>query len=143
LKKPNISILSDEFLAEVQHLPQRNLAVKLLQKNGFSPTTFIQLRHLLPLPRAKEYKNPVEEISRPARSFAEMLEATIRRYQTAPSKLRKNLDTSWDSSASGWTLQTNANLATPTWGNYLGTIVNNSVTNSPPKGNLFFRLKNP
>ena len=34
LKKPDISILSDEFLAEVQHLPQRNLAVELLQKNG-------------------------------------------------------------------------------------------------------------
>ena len=50
---------------------------------------------------------------------------------------------SWDSSVTGWTLQTNANLATPTWGNYLGTIVNNSVTNAPPKGNLFFRLKNP
>jgi type I restriction enzyme R subunit len=32
LKKPDISILFDEFLAEVQHLPQRDLAVKLLQK---------------------------------------------------------------------------------------------------------------
>ena len=31
LKKPDISILSDEFLAEVKHLPQRNLAVELLQ----------------------------------------------------------------------------------------------------------------
>jgi hypothetical protein len=48
---------------------------------------------------------------------------------------------SWDATITGWTLQTNANLATPTWGNYLGTIVNNSVTNAPPKGNLFFRLK--
>ena len=48
---------------------------------------------------------------------------------------------SWSPSVTGWTLQTNANLATPAWGNYLGTIVNNSVTNSPPKGNLFFRLK--
>ena len=35
----------------------------------------------------------------------------------------------------------NANLATPTWGNYIGPVVNNSVTNAPPKGNLFFRLK--
>src|SRR5690606_1813893 len=32
LKKPDISILSDEFLAEVRGLPQRNLAVELLQK---------------------------------------------------------------------------------------------------------------
>ena len=32
LDKPDISILSDEFLAEVQGIPQRNLAVELLQK---------------------------------------------------------------------------------------------------------------
>jgi len=50
---------------------------------------------------------------------------------------------SWDASVTGWTLQTNANLATPTWGNYLGPVVNNRMTNSPPKGNLFFRLSNP
>jgi hypothetical protein len=50
---------------------------------------------------------------------------------------------SWSPSVTGWTLQTNANLATPTWGNYISAIVNNSVTNAPPKGNLFFRLANP
>jgi hypothetical protein len=48
---------------------------------------------------------------------------------------------SWSPSVTGWTLQTNVNLATPTWGNYLGPVVNNSVTNAPPKGNLFYRLK--
>jgi hypothetical protein len=48
---------------------------------------------------------------------------------------------SWDSSITGWTLQTNANLTTPTWGNFLGNVVNNSVTNSPSQGNVFFRLK--
>ncbi len=32
LKKPDISILSDEFLAEVRDMPQRNLAVELLRK---------------------------------------------------------------------------------------------------------------
>ena len=32
LKKPDISILSDEFLAEVRGMPQKNLAVELLQK---------------------------------------------------------------------------------------------------------------
>ena len=47
----------------------------------------------------------------------------------------------WSPSVTGWTLQTNVNLATPTWGNYLGTVVNNSVTNAPPPMNLFFRLK--
>jgi hypothetical protein len=48
---------------------------------------------------------------------------------------------SWSPSATGWTLQTNVNLATGTWGNYLGAIVNNSFTNPPTVGNLFFRLK--
>ena len=48
---------------------------------------------------------------------------------------------SWPPSVTGWTLQTNINLANGAWGNYLGGVVNNSVTNSPPKGNLFFRLK--
>jgi hypothetical protein len=47
---------------------------------------------------------------------------------------------SWSPSATGWTLQTNNNLATGTWGNYTGTVVNNSVTNAPPTGTLFFRL---
>jgi hypothetical protein len=50
---------------------------------------------------------------------------------------------SWSPSATGWTLQTNNSLATGSWGNYLGAVVNNSVTNSPPTGNLFFRLTHP
>jgi type I restriction enzyme R subunit len=64
LKKPDISILSDEFLAEVQHLPQRNLAVELLQK---------LINNELKI-RSKKYLVQ-------SRSFAEMLEATIRKYQ--------------------------------------------------------------
>jgi type I restriction enzyme R subunit len=32
LEKPDISILSDEFLADVQYLPQRNLTFELLKK---------------------------------------------------------------------------------------------------------------
>ncbi len=32
LGKPDISILSDEFLAEVRGMPQRNLAVEVLRK---------------------------------------------------------------------------------------------------------------
>jgi hypothetical protein len=48
---------------------------------------------------------------------------------------------SWSPTASGWTLQTNANLATPTWGNYAGSVLNNSITNAPPNLNVFFRLK--
>ena len=64
LEKPDISILSDEFLAEVQGMPQRNLAVELLQK---------LLKGELAIRRCK---NIVQ-----ARSFAEMLEQTLRRYQ--------------------------------------------------------------
>jgi type I restriction enzyme R subunit len=64
LEKPDISILSDEFLAEVRDMPQRNLAVELLQK---------LLKGEL---KTRRRKNVVQ-----ARSFAEMLEQTIRRYQ--------------------------------------------------------------
>ena len=64
LKKPDISILSDEFLAEVRGMPRRNLAVELLQK---------LLKGEL---AARRRKNVVQ-----ARSFAEMLEQTLRRYQ--------------------------------------------------------------
>ena len=64
LKKPDISILSDDFLAEVRGMPQPNLAVELLQK---------LLRGKLV---ARRRKNPAQ-----ARSFAEMLERTLRRYR--------------------------------------------------------------
>jgi type I restriction enzyme R subunit len=65
LEKPDISILSDEFLAEMRGLPHRNLAVELLQK---------LLKGEL---RARRRKNMVQ-----ARSFAEMLEHSLRRYQS-------------------------------------------------------------
>ena len=64
LEKPDISVLSAEFLAEVQGMPQRNLAVELLQK---------LLRGELSIRRRT---NVVQ-----ARSFAEMLEQSLRRYQ--------------------------------------------------------------
>ena len=64
LKKPDISILSDDFLQEVRQLPYRNLAVELLRK---------LLNDEI---RTNSRKNVVQ-----ARSFAEMLEKTIRKYQ--------------------------------------------------------------
>ena len=64
LEKPDISILSDEFLAEVRNLPQRNLAVELLDK-------------LL----NDEIKTHSRQNVVKARSFAEMLERSIRAYQ--------------------------------------------------------------
>ncbi len=64
LAKPDLSVLSDEFLAEVQGMPQRNLAVELLQKLLKGELT------------TRRRKNVVQ-----ARSFAEMLAHTLRRYQ--------------------------------------------------------------
>ena len=64
LEKPDISVLSDEFLAEVRGMRHRNLAVELLQK---------LLKGEL---SARRRKNLVQ-----ARSFAEMLEQSLRRYQ--------------------------------------------------------------
>jgi len=64
LEKPDISILSDEFLAEVRSMPQRNLAVELLRK-------------LL----AGEIKSRGKKNIVQARSFSELLEQSIRKYQ--------------------------------------------------------------
>jgi type I restriction enzyme R subunit len=64
LKKPDISILSDEFLAEVRDMPHRNLAVELLQK---------LLKGDI---RNRSRHNVVQ-----ARSFSELLEQAIRKYQ--------------------------------------------------------------
>ena len=64
LRKPDISILSDEFLAEVRGIPQKNLAVEMLRKllEGEIKT--------------RSRRNVVQ-----ARSFAEMLEQSVRKYQ--------------------------------------------------------------
>ncbi|OAQ20790.1 Type I restriction-modification system, restriction subunit R [Thermosulfurimonas dismutans] len=64
LKKPDISILSEEFLAEVRDMPQKNLAVELLRK---------LLQGEI---RTRRRKNVVQ-----ARRFSEMLERAVRRYQ--------------------------------------------------------------
>ncbi|QDV33712.1 type I restriction endonuclease subunit R [Tautonia plasticadhaerens] len=64
MKRPEISILSDEFLAEVRDLPQRNLALELLRKLINDEI------------KARSRKNLIE-----ARSFTEMLEQAIQRYQ--------------------------------------------------------------
>lgn len=64
LDRPDISILSDEFLEEVRHLPQKNLAVETLR------------RLLNDEIRVRFKKNVVQ-----ARSFADLLDASIRKYQ--------------------------------------------------------------
>lgn len=64
LKKPEISILSEEFLADVRNMPQKNLAIELLRKL-LNDELKIRMR-----------KNVVQ-----SRSFTELLERTIRSYQ--------------------------------------------------------------
>jgi len=64
LKKPDISILSEEFLAEVRDLPQKNVAVELLRK---------LLNDEI---RTRQKKRLVQ-----SRSFEKMLEETIHRYK--------------------------------------------------------------
>ncbi len=64
LKSPNIGILDEAFLAEIRGLPQKNLALEVLRK-------------LL----GDEIKNRGRRNLVQARSFAAMLEETIRRYQ--------------------------------------------------------------
>ncbi len=63
LKKPDISILSDEFLAEIRGMPQKNLAVELLRK---------LLNNEI---KIRSKKNLVQ-----SRSFAEMLQKTVKSY---------------------------------------------------------------
>ena len=64
LDNPDISVLSDDFLAEMRKLPQRNLAVEALQR-------------LLKGELATRRRRNVVQ----SRSFAEMLEQTLVRYR--------------------------------------------------------------
>lgn len=64
LKKPDISILSEEFLREVSNIPQKNLAVELLQK---------LLKDEI---KTRSRRNVVK-----SRLFSALLESSIRKYQ--------------------------------------------------------------
>ena len=64
LDKPDISVLSDDFLAEMRDMPQRNLAVEALQR-------------LLKGELATRHRKNVVQ----SRSFAAMLEQTLIRYR--------------------------------------------------------------
>ena len=64
LPKPDISILSDEFLADVRGLPQRNLAVELLRKL------------LTDEIKTRARRNLVQ-----SRAFSEMLEKSLQAYR--------------------------------------------------------------
>ncbi|OQX69530.1 MAG: DEAD/DEAH box helicase [Sorangiineae bacterium NIC37A_2] len=64
LKNPDISILSDQFLADIRDMPHKNLAVELLRKLLNDEV------------KARSRHNLVQ-----SRSFAELLEKSVRRYQ--------------------------------------------------------------
>lgn len=64
IKKPDISILSDEFLAEVRDMPHRNLALELLRK---------LLNDEI---RVRQKTNLVQ-----SKKFSDMLEVAVMRYQ--------------------------------------------------------------
>jgi type I restriction enzyme, R subunit len=64
LKKPDISILSESFLAEVRQMPQRNLAVELLERLMKDSISTGSKRNLVQ-----------------SKLFSEKLEAALRKYQ--------------------------------------------------------------
>lgn len=64
LDKPNISVLSDDFLAEVRGLPQKNLAIELLE------------RLIRDQVKTKLRRNKVQE-----RQFSEMLDDSLQKYK--------------------------------------------------------------
>ena len=64
LDKPNIGLLDDEFLAEVRNLPEKNLAVELLE------------RLLEGEIKSKFASNLAQE-----KKFSELLDSVIKRYQ--------------------------------------------------------------
>jgi type I restriction enzyme R subunit len=63
LKKPNISILDDDFLAEVKGMPQKNLAFETLKRLLADEIRFRQKKNLIQ-----------------ARSFEDLLDKAIRAY---------------------------------------------------------------
>jgi len=64
LEKPNIAILSDEFLEEVRGLPHKNVALEVLKKLINDEI------------KTRSKSNLIQ-----SRSFSEMLEKTVQRYQ--------------------------------------------------------------
>jgi len=64
LKKPEVSILSDTFLADIKDMEHKNLALETLKKLLNDEIKTMQKRNIVQ-----------------AKSFAEMLERTVKRYQ--------------------------------------------------------------
>jgi len=64
IEKPNISILSEDFLAEVKGMKHKNLAIELLKKILNDEVKFLSRRNLIR-----------------SRKFSEMLAQSIKKYQ--------------------------------------------------------------
>jgi type I restriction enzyme R subunit len=75
LEKPNIALLSNEFLEDLKHMPRRNLALELLK------------RILDEEIRLKSERNVVK-----GRTFAEMLEEAVRRYTSNSIEMAQLVD---------------------------------------------------
>jgi type I restriction enzyme R subunit len=75
IKKPDISILDDKFLAEVRSIPQRNLAMELLKR-------------LL----EDEIKGRAASNISQSRKFSEMLEEAVKRYESGQIESQQVLD---------------------------------------------------
>lgn len=75
LEKPNIGILSDEFLEDIAHMPHKNLAVELLE------------RLLKETIKAKSKNNVVQE-----KKFSDRLQATLNKYHNRGIETAKVID---------------------------------------------------
>ena len=75
IKKPDISILDDRFLAEVRNMPQKNLALELLKR----------------LLEDEIQSRAASNISQ-SRKFSEMLEQAVKRYESGQIESQQVLD---------------------------------------------------
>ena len=66
IKKPDISILSDEFMAEIQGMPRKNLALELLKR----------------LLNNENQKPFTDKFNSEQKSFLKMLAQAVKRYQS-------------------------------------------------------------
>jgi type I restriction enzyme R subunit len=78
LKRPDISILSEEFMAEVRKIPHRNLAVEMLQKLLHDEIRFKTRRNLVQSKKFSQMlEEAIEKYKRKALTSAEVIEALI------------------------------------------------------------------
>jgi hypothetical protein len=132
---PGQSVVFSNYVAQLGSALINNSGVTQFDVTGIAPLVDPQNPQGFPLEIGFNQTNVVISFSMAA------IETNAPQLTIIPSGA--NVVLSWPSSIVGWTLQTNNNLATGTWGNYTGPVVNNTVTNTPLTGNMFFRLLLP